>query len=177
MPVRCCNQLSYRKIWTHMTSFCCLWLHISVDLRGHRLKPYWSPEFFGIFYAIAKIVFITVRITASLDFIFPVHYFIHFAYHFVHWVLYHGRIYFKMKRPVSQVNNNEWEVFFCGYWQTKTCSWSSIFIWIHDHLPPPPLPQSETLKPSLTSLYKGPEKSPTCKAFISMVTFKGLHWH
>ena len=43
---------------TWSTSFCCLWPYISVDQRGHRFKPHWSPEFFGILLVIAKIVLI-----------------------------------------------------------------------------------------------------------------------
>ena len=80
--------------WEHwnprMTSSQCKWLHSSVGYsvtpvsRGHRFKPCWSPEFFRLLYAIAKIVFITVRIIASFDFISAVHIImIHFIYHFI----------------------------------------------------------------------------------------------
>ena len=55
------------------------WLHSSVGYsvapvsQGHGFKPRWSPEIFGLLYAIAKIAFITARIIASLDFISAVH--------------------------------------------------------------------------------------------------------
>ena len=35
--------------------------------RSHGFKPRWSPEFFRLLYAIAKLAFITARIIASLD--------------------------------------------------------------------------------------------------------------
>ena len=34
--------------------------------QGHGFKPRWIPEFFRLLYAIAKIAFITAKITASL---------------------------------------------------------------------------------------------------------------
>ena len=46
-------------------------------------KPRWSPEFFRLLYAIAKIAFITARIIASLDFIYAAPYMIHLIYHFI----------------------------------------------------------------------------------------------
>ena len=47
-----------------------------------------GPDFFRLLSAIAKIAFITVRITASLDFRFTVQYMIHFINHFINKCLY-----------------------------------------------------------------------------------------
>ena len=58
IPVRRSNQLSYEA--TDVT------LGIR---RGHGFKPRWSPEFFRLLYAIAKIALITAKIIASLDWI------------------------------------------------------------------------------------------------------------
>ena len=52
-------------------------------LTNWAIKPRWSPEFFRLLCAIAKIAFITARIIASLDFISAVHILIHFMYHFI----------------------------------------------------------------------------------------------
>ena len=46
---------------------------LAIPVRGHGFKPRWSPEFFRLLYAIAKIAFITATIIASLDFISAVH--------------------------------------------------------------------------------------------------------
>ena len=52
------------------------------ESRGQGFKPRWSPEFFRLLYAIAKIAFITAKIIASLDFISAVHiWFISYTIH------------------------------------------------------------------------------------------------
>ena len=47
---------------------------------GHGYKPRWSPEFFRLLYAIAKIEFITARIIVTHDFTFTVQYMIYLIY-------------------------------------------------------------------------------------------------
>ena len=51
-----------------------LWV-LMVPLKWYMkwIKPRWSPEFFRLLYAIAKIALITAKIIASLDFISAVH--------------------------------------------------------------------------------------------------------
>ena len=55
-------------------------------------KPRWSPEFFRLLYAFAKIASVTARIMASLDFISAVQYVIHFIYHFIRWFIHHENL-------------------------------------------------------------------------------------
>ena len=43
---------------------------IAPESRGHGFKPRWSPEFFRLLYAIAKIALITAKIIASLEIIY-----------------------------------------------------------------------------------------------------------
>ena len=75
IPVRRSNQLSYEATDVGSWSFVGSNGNYSVapESRGHGFKPRWSPEFFRLLYAIAKIAFITAKIIASLDFISAVH--------------------------------------------------------------------------------------------------------
>ena len=52
--------------------------------RSQVMNESGYPKFFRLHYGIAKIVFITVMIIASLDFTSTAQYMIHFMYHLVH---------------------------------------------------------------------------------------------
>ena len=67
-------------------------MSVAPESRGHGFKSRWSPEFFRLLYAIAKIALITAKIIASLDFISTVH--IRFISYipFHHWFIPHGTI-------------------------------------------------------------------------------------
>ena len=94
IPVWHSNQLSYEATEVGSWSF----VGSNVPVRDEStmkwymkwiiygtagFKPRWSPEFFRLLYAIAKIAFITARIIASLDFIYAAPYMIHLIYHFI----------------------------------------------------------------------------------------------
>ena len=55
-------------------------LHRYCEVTG--FKPWWSPEFFRLLYAIAKIVFMTARIIASLD--IDMYIYVYFFFVFIH---------------------------------------------------------------------------------------------
>ena len=69
--------IHHGNIWIHkwpalnISGFIGQLVRASLVSRGYGFKPRWSPDFFRLLYAFAKIASITARIIASLDFSYP----------------------------------------------------------------------------------------------------------